>query len=284
MEKTKLTHFLWVCVVGILCFLSTPSFAQNTITGMVKDDKGEPIIGASVVVKGNRSVGTVTDLDGKYTLNRIEKGVTLVFSYIGYMNREVMVGNNPNINVTMTTDNKQLDEVVVVGYAVGTKRTISGAVQRVGQDDMNKGVVTSAADALKGKVSGVIISQSGGDPMGTTNIRIRGTASLSGGNDPLVIIDGVYADMNLFNALQPGDIESMTILKDASETAQYGSRGAAGVIVVTTTHGKNGHSDITYNGTFGVNSVYKNLKMLSADEYRQTAKDLGLRKKIRACG
>ena len=144
----------------------------------------------------------------------MDKGTTLVFSYIGYMNKEVLAGNRTNINVTMVVNNKQLDEVVVVGYAVGTKRTVSGAVEKVGQEDMNKGVVTSAADALKGKVSGVVISQSGGDPMGTTNIRIRGTASLSGGNDPLIIIDGTYADMNLFNALQPGDIESMTILKD----------------------------------------------------------------------
>ena len=276
MKLINLKHFLKVYMICFLSMLAVPSFAQSTITGIVKDDTGEPVIGASVVVKGNKSVGTVTDLDGKYILNNVDKGTTLVFSYIGYMNKEVMVGNKTNINVTMVVNNKQLDEVVVVGYAIGTKRTVSGAVERVGQEDMNKGVVTSAADALKGKVSGVVISQSGGDPMGTTNIRIRGTASLSGGNDPLIIIDGTYADMNLFNALQPGDIESMTILKDASETAQYGSRGAAGVIVVTTTHGKNGHSDISYNGTFGVNSVFKNIKMLNAADYRQTAKSLGL--------
>lgn len=276
MKLINLRHFLKVYMICFLSMLAVPSLAQSTITGIVKDDTGEPVIGASVVVKGNKSVGTVTDLDGKYILNNVDKGTTLVFSYIGYMNKEVMVGNRTNINVTMVVNNKQLDEVVVVGYAIGTKRTVSGAVERVGQEDMNKGVVTSAADALKGKVSGVVISQSGGDPMGTTNIRIRGTASLSGGNDPLIIIDGTYADMNLFNALQPGDIESMTILKDASETAQYGSRGAAGVIVVTTTHGKNGHSDISYNGTFGVNSVFKNIKMLNAADYRQTAKSLGL--------
>jgi hypothetical protein len=146
--------------------LAVPSFSQNMISGIVKDDTGEPVIGASVVVKGNKSSGTVTDLDGKYVLKNVDKGATLIFSYIGYMNKEVQIGDRTNLNVTLSIDNKQLDEVVVVGYAVGTKRTVSGAVERVGQEDMNKGVVTSAADALKGKVSGVVISQSGGDPYG----------------------------------------------------------------------------------------------------------------------
>jgi TonB-linked SusC/RagA family outer membrane protein len=165
---------------------------------------------------------------------------------------------------------------MVVGYATGSKRTISGAVDRVKKEDMNKGVVLSPADALKGKSAGVVISTSGGDPMGTTNIRIRGTSSLSGGNDPLVIVDGVFGDMTMLNALAPGDIESMTILKDASETAQYGSRGAAGVIVITTTKGRSGFANIEYNGQFGVNTIFKNIEMMSADQYRSEVKRLGL--------
>ena len=259
--------------IGLMCSMS--SFAQSTVQGNVKDASGEPLIGATIQVKGEQG-GTVTDLDGNYKLTNVKPGATLVFSYIGYSNKEVVVGNQSNINVSLSQDNKQLDEVVVVGYAVGTKRTVSGAVERVGKEGMNKGVVTSAADALKGKVTGVVISQNGGDPMGATNIRVRGTSSLSGGNDPLVIIDGVFSDMTMFNALQPNDIESMTILKDASETAQYGSRGAAGVIVVTTTKGKNGFANISYNGTVGVNSVFKNLKMLGADAYRKTATNMGI--------
>ena len=262
-----------VIAVGLTCAMS--SYAQSVVQGSVKDASGEPLIGVTIQVKGEQG-GTVTDIDGNFKLPNVKPGATLVFSYVGYSNKEVAVGNQSNINVSLSEDNKQLDEVVVVGYAVGTKRTVSGAIERVGKGDMNKGVVTTAADALKGKVSGVVISQNGGDPMGSTNIRVRGTSSLSGGNDPLVIIDGVFADMTMFNALQPGDIESMTILKDASETAQYGSRGAAGVIVVTTTKGKNGFASLSYNGTLGVNTIFKNLEMLSADAYRATATKMGV--------
>ena len=258
---------------GVLCTMT--SLAQSVVQGTVKDKSGEPLIGATIQIKGQQG-GTVTDLDGDWKLTDARPGQVIVISYVGYANKEITLGSQKSLNIILEPDKQDLDEVVVVGYAIGSKRTVSGAVERVGRKDMNKGVVTNAADALKGKVSGVVISQSGGDPMGTTNIRVRGTSSLSGGNDPLVIIDGVYGDMTMFNALQPGDIESMTILKDASETAQYGSRGAAGVIVVTTTKGKNGMSSITYNGTIGMNKVFKNIKMLSADAYRATAKQMGL--------
>lgn len=259
--------------LGVVCTMS--AFAQSVVQGTVKDKSGEPLIGATIQIKGQQG-GTVTDLDGVWKLSDLKPGQTIVVSYVGFTNKEIKIGQQRKLNIVLEPDKQDLDEVVVLGYAVGTKRTVSGAVERIGKKDMNQGVVTSAADALKGKVSGVVISQSGGDPMGTTNIRVRGTSSLSGGNDPLVIIDGVYGDMTMFNSLQPGDIESMTILKDASETAQYGSRGAAGVIVVTTTKGKNGTSSITYNGTFGVNKVFKNIEMLSADAYRATAKSMGL--------
>lgn len=249
--------------------------AQITVTGNVKDEAGEPIIGANVLVKGTTN-GTITDFDGNYTVSNVPSNATLVFSYVGYKEQEIAVAGKKSINVTLKEDSELLEDVVVVGYAVGSKRTISGAVDRVKKEDLNKGVVTNAADALKGKSAGVVITSSGGDPMGPTNIRIRGTSSLSGGNDPLVIIDGVFADMTVMNTLAPSDIESMTILKDASETAQYGSRGAAGVIVVTTTKGKNGFANIEYNGQFGVNRVFKNIEMMSADQYRQEAKALGI--------
>lgn len=267
MKKAALLSAGMLCTMGAL--------AQSVVQGTVKDKSGEPLIGATIQIKGQQG-GTVTDLDGDWKLSDAKPGQTLVISYIGYTNKEIKIGQQRSFNVVLEPDKQDLDEVVVVGYAIGTKRTVSGAVERVGRKDMNQGIVTSAADALKGKVSGVVISKSGGDPMGTTNIRVRGTSSLSGGNDPLVIIDGVYGDMTMFNALQPSDIESMTILKDASETAQYGSRGAAGVIVVTTTKGKNGLSSITYNGSFGINKVFKNIKMLNADAYRSTAKSMGL--------
>ena len=166
--------------------------------------------------------------------------------------------------------------MVVVGYATGSKRTISGAVERIKKEDMNQGVVNTPLESLKGKVAGVVISKTGGDPASKPSIRVRGTTSLSGGNDPLVIIDGVFGDLSMLDAIAPADIETFTILKDASETAQYGSRGAAGVIVVTTVKGKNGMKTLSYNGNFGISNVYKNLKMLSADEFRSTAKALGM--------
>jgi TonB-linked SusC/RagA family outer membrane protein len=273
-QKYLLKRALLICT-GLL--ISFCAFAQQiTVTGNVKDNTGEPIIGANVLVQGT-SIGTITDVNGKYTLKNVNPKGTLVASYVGYSTQTTAIGGRKNINFVMTEDSKVLNEVMVVGYAIGSKHTVSGSVENLKREDMNKGVVTSPLEALKGKVAGVIISQSGGDPMGTVNIRIRGTSSLSGGNEPLVIIDGVFGDMTMLNAIAPNDIASITILKDASETAQYGSRGAAGVIVVTTVKGHSGmnYTDISYDGQFGVNSVFKNLKMLSADEYRAEAKSLG---------
>lgn len=273
MYKNNFLRRVLLFIAGFL--MTAASFAQMTVSGNVTDESGEPIIGANVVVVGT-SIGTVTDVDGNYSVSNVSSGASLKVSYIGYKSEEAAVGGRSKINFQLKPDNELLDEVIVVGYAVGSKRTVSGAIDRVKKEDMNKGVVSSPADALKGKVAGVVITQAGGDPMGTTNIRVRGTTSLSGGNDPLVIIDGVFSDMTMFNALAPNDIESMTILKDASETAQYGSRGASGVIVVTTTKGKLGFTNLSYTGQFGVNSVYKNLDMMSASEYRKTADALGL--------
>jgi TonB-linked SusC/RagA family outer membrane protein len=156
---------------------------------------------------------------------------------------------------------------------------VSGVVEKLRKEDMNQGIVTQPLEALKGKIAGVVVNNVGGDPTTDMNIRIRGTTSLSGGNDPLVIIDGVFGDMNMFRALSASDIESLTILKDASETAQYGSRGASGVIVVTTQRGKAGFAQIEYNGLFGVNTLYKNIDMLTADEYRAGVSAFGLNAK-----
>ncbi|WP_321333675.1 TonB-dependent receptor [uncultured Bacteroides sp.] len=265
-----------ILFISIGFLLSMSAFAQSiTVKGNVKDNTGENIIGANVLVKGT-SNGSITDLEGNFIVSDVNPNATLVISFVGFTTREIAVSGKKVIDVMLKEDSQALDEVMVVGYAIGSKRTISGAVERVKKEDMNKGVVASPLEALKGKVAGVVISQSGGDPMGTTNIRIRGTSSLSGGNDPLVIIDGVFGDMTMLNSLSPNDIESMTILKDASETAQYGSRGAAGVIVVTTSKGKLGFAEVEYNGQFGFNSVFKNIEMLSAANYRSTADKLGL--------
>lgn len=171
-------------------------------------------------------------------------------------------------------DSKALDEVVVIGYAVGNKRSVSGAVDRVTAKDMNLGYIATPIDAIRGKVPGMVISQDGGNVNAEPTVRIRGTSSLSGGNDPLVIIDGVFGSLEMLNTIAAQDIEEVTVLKDASETAQYGSRGAAGVIVVTTAKGKEGVSNITYNGQFGISHAYKQLQMLSPDEWRHVNQTL----------
>lgn len=259
-------------LVGLLFSFSV--FAQNvTLKGNVQDATGEPIIGASVLQAGTTN-GTITDVDGKFSLD-VPKNSKINISYIGFITQEIPVGSQTTLNIILKEDVEALDEVVVVGYATGSKRTISGAVERVKKEDMNTGVVNNPLESLKGKVAGVVISKQGGDPAAAPSIRVRGTTSLSGGNDPLVVIDGVFGDLGLLNALSPSDIETFTILKDASETAQYGSRGASGVIVVTTAKGKAGTINLSYDGTFGVESAYKNIEMMNADQYRLAVKDGG---------
>ncbi len=255
-------------------FLSLGVYAQEiTVKGHVKDALGDPVIGANVVVKGS-SLGTITDINGAYSINA-GKGETLVFSFIGYKEQSITVQNTV-LDVTMSEDTEFLDDVIVIGYAVGSKRTVSGAIQRVGRDEMNAGVVVNPLQAIKGKIAGVNIQKTGGDPTASPAIRVRGTTSLTGGNDPLVIIDGVFGDLNMLNAISPADIESFTVLKDASETAQYGSRGASGVLVVTTIKGKNGIKTLNYDGSFGIENVYKNLKMMNAAQYRAAAETRGI--------
>jgi TonB-linked SusC/RagA family outer membrane protein len=255
-------------------FLPLGAYAQQiTVKGQVKDSTGVPVVGANVLLKGT-NVGTITDLDGKFTLY-INKGETLLISFIGYKRLSVVV-NGPIINVTLVEDSELLDDVVVIGYAVGSKRTVSGAIQRVGREEMNAGIVANPLQAIKGRVAGVNIQKMGGDPTLSPAIRVRGTTSLTGGNDPLVIIDGVFGDLAMLNAISPSDIESFTVLKDASETAQYGSRGASGVLVVTTVKGKIGVKSLSYEGVFGIETVYKNLKMLNAAQYRAVAAERGL--------
>jgi TonB-linked SusC/RagA family outer membrane protein len=240
---------------------------KGVIQGKVLDSAGETIIGANVIVKGTTN-GAVTDIDGNFTLNA-EEGVTLLITFIGYKNQELVVGKQTTgIVITMRDDNELLDEVVVVGYAVGNKRSVSGAVERVTADKMNSGFVATPVDAIRSKVSGLTISQNGGDPTSTPTVRLRGTSSLTGETGPLIVIDGMFADIDMMNSLATSDIEEITILKDASETAQYGSRGASGVIVVTTQKGKEGVARVDYTGQMGASVVYKNLDILTADEWR----------------
>lgn len=262
--------FLLLCLVGML--MAVQSFAQAiTVNGIVKDKTGEAVIGANVVVKGTTN-GCITDFDGNFSLEA-NQGDILVVSFVGYQSQELPASTN--MQIVLKEDAELLDDVIVIGYATGSQRTVSGAIKRVGREEMNAGVVTNPLQAIKGKIAGVNIAKTGGDPTASASIRVRGTTSLSGGNDPLVIIDGVFGDLSMLNAISPADIESFTVLKDASETAQYGSRGASGVIVVTTIKGKNGTKTLSYDGSFGIETVYKNLEMLDANAYRQIIADRG---------
>ena len=272
MKQVNLRIYQMILPILFGLFLSLGAYAQQvSVRGHVKDVTGEPIIGANVLVKGTTN-GAITDLDGNFQL-QVPQGAILQFSYVGYLPVELKAA--PTVEVVLHEDSQLIDDVVVIGYATGSQRTISGAVQKVGREDMNAGVVVNPLQAIKGKIAGVNIQKTGGDPTSGASIRVRGTTSLSGGNDPLVIIDGVFGDLGMLNAISPADIESFTVLKDASETAQYGSRGASGVIVITTIKGKNGVKTLSYDGSFGIETVYKNLKMLDGNQFRQVAQDGG---------
>lgn len=248
--------------------LSIAASAQSKkISGTVKGEDGEPLTGVTVMIKGT-TTGAATGIDGDYSFNYTQSNAVLQVSCLGYETQEFTIGTQTVIDVVLVEDTSSIEETVVVGYAVGNKRTVTGSVERVTAENMNTGYVSNPVDAIRGKVPGLVITQNGGNVTDTPTIRIRGTSSLSGGNTPLVIIDGIFGDVGMLYSLSPEDIQEITVLKDASETAQYGSRGAAGVIVVTTTKGKEGVAQVEYRGQFGVSTAYKTLQMLSPDEYR----------------
>ena len=252
-------------------FLSVSAFAQSTITGQVKDATGEPVIGASVLINGT-SNGTVTDLDGNFSIN-VQPGATLTISYIGFQKQQVAATNG--MVITLQEDQaQQMNEVVVIGYGAVKKSDLTGSVTALKPDSKNKGLVVNAQDMLAGKVAGVSVTSDGGTPGGGANIRIRGGSSLNASNSPLIVIDGVAMDQtgikgvsNPLALVNPQDIESFNVLKDASATAIYGSRGSNGVIIITTKKGRRG-LQVSYNGSFTVSKNSKNLDVLSADEYR----------------
>lgn len=241
------------------------------IHGVVVDSQSEPLMGASVIVKG-AATGTSTDLDGNFSL-RVNDGATLVVSYIGYITQEVSAVDG--MRIILKENAEVLEDVVVIGYGTVKKSDATGSVLAVKPDDFNKGLQTSAQDALVGKMPGVSVVSGSGAPGSASTIRIRSGASLSASNDPLIVIDGVPVDNstiegggNVIGAINPNDIETFTVLKDASATAIYGSRASNGVIVITTKKGADAGVKINYTGAFSVGSVAKKLDVLSADEFR----------------
>lgn len=241
------------------------AFAQNKVTGTVVDVQGEPIIGASVVVKGT-SNGTVTDFDGKFTVANAPAKGNLVISYVGYRSQTIALGGKSDIKITLEEDKQLLDEVVVVGYGVQRKSDVTGALTRVGEKELNARPVNNAFEALQGKAAGVDITTS--ERPGTVgSIAIRGQRSISAGKGPLYVVDGVPLQATSLDALNPRDIESIDILKDASSTAIYGSRGANGVVLVTTKRGQEGKMQVSYSGSLTFEKIVDKSPAMSASDY-----------------
>ncbi|MBP5345261.1 MAG: TonB-dependent receptor [Bacteroidales bacterium] len=252
-------------VLFTMLFISVSAFAQKTVTGTVVDNYGDPVIGANVVVKGSQE-GTMTDADGNFSLKNVSDNATLKVSFMGYTTQEVSVAGKSKINVTLEEDNQMLDEVIMVGYGVQRKSDVTGAVLRVDDKKLLNRPVANALEALQGKAAGVDITTSE-RPGELGSIRIRGNRSLNATNAPLYVVDGVPLQDGGISAINPADIKSMDILKDASSTAIYGSRGANGVILVTTNRGEQGQTHINYKGSFTFENIEDKSPAMTASDY-----------------
>ena len=271
MKRNLMFKVLLMLVIG--CFLSIDAFAQQiTVKGLVKDTAGEPIIGANVVIKGTTN-GTITDFDGNFQLNA-NKGDIIVISFMGNQPQEAQAA--ASMNIILKDDTELLDEVVVIGYGSVKKDDLSGSVVAIKAEEMNKGAVTSPQELIMGKVPGLSVSQGDGAPGAGSTIRIRGGASLNASNDPLIVIDGIPVSNdaapgtpNALATINPNDIETFTVLKDASATAIYGSRASNGVIIIQTKKGTQDKIKVSYSGTFTAKDPYKRIETLDAQSFRE---------------
>ena len=268
----NLSRRAWLVLVMVLC-LTLPALAQKiTVTGTVTDPEGEPLIGASVVSNGG--TGAATDIDGNFRLE-VAPDAILTVSYVGYNTQEIAVEGRTHIDIVMSENSMVLGEVVAIGYGAVKKSDATGSVALVKPDEIEAGIATSAQDLLVGATPGVVVTSSGGSPEGGATIRIRGGSSLSASNDPLIVLDGVPLSndgvqgmANPLAMISPDNIESMTILKDASATAIYGSRASNGVIIITTKKGRGGRPQVNFSANMYVNTARKTWDVLSANEFR----------------
>jgi TonB-linked SusC/RagA family outer membrane protein len=270
-------------IVIFLVLGNLVAFAQNiTVQGVITaEDDGLPLPGANVVVKG-MAIGASANFDGEYTLEIPSENVTLIFSYQGFSSQEVMVGGQRTIDVALKTDVNELDEVVIIGYGSTTKKDLTGSIATIKSEDLEAVRSTTADDFVQGRVSGLLLTQTSGQPGGATSVRIRGSSSINASNEPLYVIDGFPVDnnsdnlsagvaegpsINALSTLSANDIASIDVLKDASATAIYGSRGANGVIIITTKRGLNGDAQINYDTYVGVSEVIQKLDLLNASQF-----------------
>lgn len=248
-------------------FSFTAAFAQVLVKGTILDESGETVIGASVMIKGTTQ-GTITDFDGKFSLNVPDKKAVLVISFIGYANQEVKVDTSKPMTIVLKEDSELLDEVVVVGYQEVKKRDLTGSVAKANMEQLLNTPVSSFDQTLGGRIAGVNVTSSEGTPGGTMNIVIRGNNSLTQDNSPLYVIDGFpVEDAAMASTINPSDIESLDILKDASATAIYGARGANGVVIITTKKGKIGRAQLSYDGSVTMSNPTRKIPMMDAYEF-----------------
>ncbi len=273
-EKTRLRVSGWKAnvqrpvMMSLLLGFTLAAAAQSKVTGQVTDASGEPIIGASVMVKGSNH-GSITDIDGNFTIQNVPDKSTLVITYVGFQPQEVKA--TPSVKVTLREDNKLLDEIVVVGYGTQRKADVTGATARVSSETLNAMPVKSALEGMQGKMAGVDI-QSASNPGDAPSIQVRGVRSLNADQGPLYVVDGMIMQNGGIENINPQDIESIDVLKDAASTSVYGSRGANGVILVTTKHGKEGKLSVNYSGTLTLEELVQVAKMMTASEWLDYAR------------
>lgn len=271
--------------------LAVTSWQQQEIpiSGTVKSTEGEPLLGVNVILKGT-DVGTMTDFDGNFEISVPDSNAVLVFSYMGFNTKEIIVGSETNLEIELEPNLSALSEVVVIGYGSQRKSDLTGSVSSVSAEELQQVPATSFEQALQGRAAGVQVTQASGVPGGETNIRIRGTSSVNASSEPLYVIDGMLVNSNgnetsvggrgprvgPLATINPNDIESIEILKDASATAIYGSRGANGVVLITTKKGKEGKGTISFNAYYGVQEVSKKLDLLNAEQYAELVNDAAM--------
>lgn len=291
--KTAIKKRIWqaaMTLVAILLPVMAAAQTRQSVSGTVVDETGEPLLGATVKVVGT-PMGVATDFDGHYSLSVPPEAKQLAFSYVGYDNLIVDITSDV-IDVTMRPNNKLLDEVVVIGYGTAKKNDLTGSISTISEKDFNKGVVSSPEELINGKMPGIQIVNSGGSTTSGSTIRIRGGASLNASNDPLIVIDGMPMEVggyiqgqgNFLAMINPNDIESMTVLKDASSTAIYGSRASNGVILITTKKGKGGKVNVSFQSTNSISTKTKTADMMSTDEFIQTVNTYGTKDQIALIG
>ena len=279
MKNTTFGKILLMALVALMAGMTSVSAQNHKVTGTVTADDGSAIIGANVLVVG-QTMGTTTDVKGNYSITVSEKA-SLEFSYLGYETQVVAVGKRNKIDVTLTSDSQVLEDLVVVGYGVQRRSDVAGSVASIKAEDMNIYPSSNISEMLRGLSAGVQVTSGGGAPGSSSSIQIRGSRSLTASNSPLYVIDGVPSNATEFNMINNNDVASIEILKDAAAQAIYGARAANGVVMVTTKRGQSGKTEVNFESTISVQSLWRNFKYYDPESWvelrrQAVANDMGI--------